>query len=158
MLMRSAALALPALVVGLLLAGCGGPGATQQSGSTASIDRAHAQFVQHLDQCTQTVGSDPRSAAVGETELAPGEREWRACAYEGLRTIMMPASTNPDLYAQLITEDQAMTDKVAAGTMTRSARQARLDALRAEIESWEATSTEQQYEHQKMRQVINGLR
>jgi hypothetical protein len=156
--MRSAALALPALLVGLLLAGCGGPGATQHSGSTASIDRAHAQFQQYLDQCTQSVGSDSRTAAVGETELAPGEQEWRACAYEGLRSIMMPASTNPGLYTQLITEDQAMTDKIAAGTMTRSARQARLDQLRAEIESREAASAEQQYEHQKMQQVINGLR
>jgi hypothetical protein len=75
------------------------------------------------------------------------EREWRSCAYEGIRTIIMPASTYSQDYAEMIAEDQVMTEKVAQGEMTRTERRARLDAMREEIAAKEAKASELSAEH-----------
>lgn len=156
--MGAATAARVAVVICGLLGACGGSNTATQPAADSAVDEAYMRFAQHLDGCTEATARDPRLATIGENELAPGERQWRSCAYDGLRSIMMPISAYPELYAQLIAEDQAMTDGIAAGTVTRSARQARLDALRSEIASREITSPEQRTEHQKMQQVINGLR
>lgn len=126
-------------VIGLLAA-CGG----QQASSTqpSKYQQAYAQFEKHLDKCSATHETDPRTAAVGENELAPREREWRTCAYDGIRTLLVPGSADPELYATLIAEDQAMTEKVANGQMTRSERRARLDEIRDNITAKEARSAE----------------
>ena len=98
------------------------------------LQRGFERFQAYLNDCSKTTGTDPRTATgVGERELVAREREWRACAYEGIRALLVPVTKYPELYAQLISEDQAMTDRVAKGTMTRSERRARLDQIRETI-------------------------
>lgn len=113
-----------------LLAACAMEKTTPQP---TRLQLAYEQFEKHLEGCSSTHQTDPRTAAAGENELAPREQEWRACAYDGVRTILMPASVDPRMLASLIEEDKAMTEKIAQGQMTRSERKARLDEIRGEI-------------------------
>ncbi len=138
--MRARGIAAIALV-GVLAACASQQGATTQEKSR--IELANEQLVAELDQCSARHDTDPRTATVGENELAPREREWRACAYEGIRAILVPASAVPEVYDELIAEDEALTDQVEAGEITRTERRARLDQLREEIAAKEARATEQ---------------
>lgn len=119
------------------------------SGTFASTDAADSTGLQpltardavgaQLERCTQTHGYDPNSVAgVGEHELAPNERAWRQCAYDAIRAY---TRSNPSVAGpcdQLILEDITMTSAIEAGTMTRSQRQERIEALVAQIEVAEA--------------------
>jgi hypothetical protein len=140
-LRRIAAVAL----VGLLAACAGEQGAPKHE--KTAVELSHERFLAYLDNCSATYGTDPRTATVGEKELVAHEREWRSCAYEGIRTIIMPASTYSQDYAEMIAEDQVMTEKVAQGEMTRTERRARLDAMREEIAAKEAKASELSAEH-----------
>jgi hypothetical protein len=118
---------------------------------------AEERFAAHLDECTARYGFDPdATAAVGDRELAPNEREWRACAYAGVDTILIPNSSVPDAYRRLVDEDRVLTEAVAAGTITRQERRERIDQLFALIGEEEAQMREA--EAAQMRMVINGLR
>lgn len=118
---------------------------------------AEERFAAHLDECTAQHGFDPdATAGVGERELAPNEREWRACAYSGVETILIPDSSVPDAYRRLIAEDRVLTDAVGAGTMTRQQRRERIEQLFAGISEEEARMRDA--EAARMRLVVNGLR
>jgi hypothetical protein len=151
------------LLAGMLasaLFGCAGPQAPAQSEATA-VERAFARFQAYLDDCSRSVGVDPRTAkAVGERELLPREREWRSCAYEGIRSQLVPATRHPELYGQLIAEDQSMTDRIAKGTMTRSERRARIEQLHEMIARKEGqTSAEiSQEQAQRNAQLVRQVR
>lgn len=127
-------------LVGLLTA-CAGEQSASMHEKTA-VEMAHERFLTYLDNCSKTYGTDPRTATVGENELVVHEQEWRACAYEGIRTIIVPASSFRQDYEKMIAEDQVMTDKVARGEMTRTERRARLDSMREEIATKEAEVSE----------------
>jgi hypothetical protein len=127
-------------LVGLLAACAGEQGAAKQE--KTAVEGSHERFLTYLDKCSATHGTDPRTATVGENELVAHEREWRSCAYEGIRTIIMPASAYSQDYAEMIAEDQVMTEMVAKGEMTRTERRARLDAMREEIAAKEAKASE----------------
>jgi hypothetical protein len=129
-----------------LLAACAGEQSAPKHEKTA-VELAYERFLTYLDNCSATYETDPRTAAVGENELVVREREWRTCAYDGIRTIVMPASTYPGDYAEMIAEDQAMTEKIAQGGMTRSERRARLDMMREEIAAKEASASEVSASH-----------
>ena len=105
------------------------------------LQQSYAKFQTYLNECSKSIGVDPRTAkGVGEHQLLPKEREWRACAYEGIRALLVPTAKHPELYGQLIAEDQSMTNQIANGTMTRSQRAARLDQLRETIAQKERQS------------------
>ena len=95
---------------------------------------------QRMADCTTVHGYDPDAATVSENALAPGEREWRACVYGAIEAEIVPATQVPDAYRGLIAEDQAMTDAIEDGRLTRSARLARLEELAAEIRAAEAAA------------------
>lgn len=135
--------ALLALIVGACASG---------SGSSAE-----ERFAAHLDECTAQYGFDPDATeGVGERELAPNEREWRACAYSGVETGLIPDSAVPDAYRRLIAEDRVLTEAVGAGTITREERRERIEELFAAIAEEEAQMRDT--EAARMRMVINGLR
>lgn len=114
---------------------------TPAESTETPLQRSYARFQTYLNDCSKNTGTDPRTATgVGERELLPREREWRTCAYEGIRALLVPTARHPELYGQLIAEDQSMTDRIAKGTMTRSERAARLDQMREMIAQKEQQS------------------
>jgi hypothetical protein len=130
------------LAVSLLASTLLGCATSPPPGDDTSLERAYARFQTYLNDCSKSIGIDPRTATgVGERELMAKEREWRSCAYEGIRAVLVPATRHPELYGQLISEDQTMTDRIAKGSMTRSERRARLEQLRETIAQKEAQSS-----------------
>ena len=74
---------------------------------------------------------------------------------------MVPALA--DRYQQLINEDITMTNAIQSGTMTRSQRRVRVEALIAQIKSAEenliqASAGEQQKQLDQVRQVVEQIR
>jgi hypothetical protein len=138
--------------------------ATEETGSPrqSALASAREQLVADLGSCTQTFGYDPK--AVGgpaENQLALHELQWRQCGYDAVRKY---AGFQPALagrYEQLINEDITMTNAIQAGTMTRSQRRQRIEALVTQIKGAEesqvqAVATEQQQETERVRQVVAG--
>jgi hypothetical protein len=125
---------------------------------------ARDKLVADLQACTKTHGYDPQKAAgLGEHELGQNELLWRQCAYDAVHGY---AQTNPDLagqYEQLINEDITMTNAVQGGAMTRAQRRERLETLISQIEAAEkqhvaAAEANAQAEHERLQQVVTGVR
>lgn len=111
------------LFVALTLCLCGGCATLSEEGAERRMDA-------HMARCSARHGYDPAAVTgVGEHELAPGEREWRACVYQGIRTLIIPQTAIPQVYENLIAQDTEMTDAIERGTLTRSQRKARIDNL-----------------------------
>lgn len=104
-----------------------------------NLEKAHQKFDQHMAECTQQLGYDPdQSDSFGDYELAPKEREWRKCVYQGIHKLLVPNTWIPDFYYRIIAEDQLMTDMIDAKQLTRAKRRERLDELVAALERKEA--------------------
>src|SRR5262249_47003480 len=96
------------------------------------------QLVAALKECTGKKGYDPdQTAGIAENVLAPNELPWRQCAYEAVRAYAKEHSSLSDLYTQLINEDVAMTTAIQQGTLTRSERRARIEALLTQLRAAE---------------------
>ncbi len=102
------------------------------------IETARTQFDQFLDKCAQQFGYvRNKELSFGDHELAPGEQQYRECAYEGVDQILIPNTTLADDYRHIVAEDKRMTDQIVAKKMTRKARRERLDKLIAAIDKKE---------------------
>ena len=96
-----------------------------------------------LQQCTGRYGYDPnQTAELAENALAPNELPWRQCAYEAVRAYAEAHPSVGDLYTQLINEDITMTTAIQQGTLTRSERRARIEALLIQIRAAEDSQIE----------------
>jgi hypothetical protein len=92
-------------------------------------------------QCTARYGYDPDTASgLGPHVLGAGEREWRECVYRGVEKYLIPNSQTPEVYRKAIAEDREMTASIAAGKITRTQRQARVQDLLEEIDRIEAAN------------------
>jgi len=100
-------------------------------------EEVRARLDAELSQCTQRFGFDPAAKDLPARALAPGERAWRECAYEGVKRQVIPNSAIPDVYLQLIGEDRMLTDRLERGEIARAERRRRLDELIARIRSAE---------------------
>ena len=115
------------VVLAVLPAGCGAPGASSDVAGTREIVRARGQLDDHMAECTKRYGYDPEAASkLASNVLGPGEREWRGCVYQGIEKYLIPRTLSPDVYRRAIAEDCKMTEAVANGEMTRAQRQARV--------------------------------
>jgi len=109
----------------LLLAGC----------QSAPVKPPAEQIDSLLTACSATFDYQPDAveAGLGPHDLAPREREWRQCVYQSVEREMLPSVLLADRLRELVAGDRAMTDEIAAGTLTRDARReqnlARLDAF-----------------------------
>jgi hypothetical protein len=146
-----------------LVSGCSSKSPTTGSAADAPI-AARDKLIADVHQCSQRYGYDPAHAqGVAENALAPQELPWRQCAYDAVRAY---ESANPALtsrYEQLIAEDIQMTTAIQQGTMTRSQRRTRIEALLAQIKSAEeaqaqATATEQARQMEQIRNVVDSAR
>lgn len=131
-----AAIVTAALAV--VVAACGIPSASRDIAGTREIVTARRQLDGYMAECTKRTGYDPEAASkLGPNVLAPGERKWRECVYQGIEKYLMPRTLSPDVYRRAIAEDRKMTDAIAKGEMTRAQRQARIQELLKEIDKLE---------------------
>jgi hypothetical protein len=144
---RALALALLALALG-----CTPPPTEPQ--------RAEKTLQDALADCTARHGYDPAGPALPDRTLAPGELAWRVCAREAIATGVIPKSSVPELYRQLIADDQRMTAAIEAGTMTRSERRLRLETSIETIRAAETRAYEDRQSKllQDMQQQTNQQR
>jgi hypothetical protein len=106
--------------------------------SRTSYEGSWQKLLTHFSACSSQHGFDPQSPQQPpQDRLAKGELDWRACAYQGIENIMIPNSTVPGLFQQLIREDKAMTARIAGGELKRSERKARVLAILEDIRSRE---------------------
>ncbi len=130
--------------------------------AAVSLEEARTRLDADLTQCTQRFGFDPAARDLPERALAPGERAWRACAYDGVKKHMVPSSSIPGVYHQLIGEDRMLTDKLDRAEITRAERRQRLEQLIERIRNTELEkiSAEQEqlsdYMDREMREVMRA--
>lgn len=120
-----------------------------------------------MKSCSEHTGYDP-DATIDEASLGENERPWRACVYEVIEEKILPITRIPDKYKMLIAEDQAMTDAIQEGRLTRSQRSNRLQQLANEISAAEAAEiaasdpkvkeVEAQRQTEFVRRMVNSLR
>ncbi len=154
-----------AAAVGLVAAGCGSSGGSSGgSAAAAPVMTARDTLNADLGACTQQFGYDPANqAAIAENALAPNELPWRDCARDAVRRY---AGAHPALagqYQQLIAADIEMTTAIEQGTMTRSERRTRLQAMIADIKAAEdaqvqASQVEQEKQMGQVRMVVDNFR
>ena len=109
-----------------------------QTASAFYMKDAHDKFRAHLAGCSARFGYNTEVAnAQGRYQLAPNELAWRDCAYEGVRSTLLPSTKHPELYTALIEKDRAMTQQIQARRMTRVQRRQQLDVSFARIEEQE---------------------
>ncbi len=114
------------------------------------------KLLTHFAGCSSVHGYDPRNLQeLPENRLGDGELEWRACAYQGVDEIMVPASSVPEMFRELIREDKTMTAKIAKGEMMRSERKARVMAVLADIHRKER---QPKAEEQRLRNLRDEFR
>lgn len=146
----------------LAAAGCAAPEAKPVR-PVPLVMESRANLLLALQRCSDEHGYDPATAQVAENALAPGELGWRECAYAALR---VHALSNPELrqqYERLIEEDRRMTAEIAAGTLTRSERQSRIDGLVRDIRVVENSRAQRDatdlrnFQIERLRGTIDGL-
>lgn len=92
------------------------------------------EFEAHLSACTQAHGYDPEfTEDLGPRDLGVGEREWRRCAYQGIRMVVVPNSSLPRLFEGVVSEDRGTTDAIGRGQATREERRQRLESRLADL-------------------------
>jgi hypothetical protein len=126
--MRHATFAATLLVGALSLAACGVTDSVPDRSPAGDLTRIELQA--HLADCTRQHGYAPdQSDALEPHALAPGEREWRACAYRAIEEVVIPRARAPENFRTLIAADRRLTDDVAAGNTARSERRQRILAM-----------------------------
>lgn len=160
--MRRSTVTLFATGFGLILAACADEASAPKPESP--IIAARQQLVADIGQCNKTYGYDPNATTgIAENQLAPHELQWRQCAYDAANKYSRAVPALADRYQQLINEDITMTNAIQSGTMTRSQRRARIEALIGEIKAAEenliqASAEEQQKQLDQVRQVVEQIR
>ncbi len=121
-----------------------------------SFQTAWQNLLDHWSKCTAEHGYDPRtSSELGKHELGKHERQWRACAYTGIETYMIPATVDPDMFRKLVRLDQEMTNQVERGELSRSARKARIREILGQIRSNE--EAHQQARFERLREIRDTM-
>jgi len=91
--------------------------------ATDNLTTLERDIKSYTERCTEVHGYDPEDVSgLGERELGPHEKEWRECLYEGIRTLIVPRSPVPHLYAEFIEQDRKMTEGIQKGAITRTHR------------------------------------
>jgi hypothetical protein len=150
-------------LIGVGIAACATPEETS-SPAVASLTAARAKLTSDLKACTAAHGYDPwTTTGVAENALAPGELEWRDCAYSATRTYARANSAMRIDYELLIRDDRNMTQQIQQGTMTRSERRAEIDARVAELKAEEerqlqAAEAADEADQQQLRNTVESLR
>lgn len=123
------------------LVACAPTTSSRDTAGTRQIVMARRQLDDHMAQCTRRYNYDPEAGSkLGPHVLAPGEREWRNCVYQGIEKYLILRTLSPDAYRRAIAEDRKMTEAIAKGEMTRAQRQARIQQMLEEIDRIEAAN------------------
>lgn len=152
------------LACSLAACSCAGPQPSPPPSSSGDILAARTELDAALHTCTNTYGYNPRQALnISEHSLAPNELAWNQCADNAVRTYEKANPKLAPMYEQLVTSYQQMTDQVAAGTLTRSERQARTQEMLQGIEKAEhaeiaAANLRQAQQSEQQKNVIDTIR
>ena len=145
------------------IAGCSSKSSSTSSTAAAPI-AARDTLIADIQQCSQRYGYDPAHVqGVAENALAPQELPWRQCAYDAVRAYEQANPALSGRYEQLIAEDIQMTTAIQQGTLTRSERRTRIEALLAQIRSAEeeqanAAAVDQARQMEQIRNVVDSAR
>ena len=127
--------AIATVVSAVVIVACGPASTSRDTAGTREIVTARRQLDDHMAECTKRYGYDPDAGAkLGANVLAPGEREWRGCVYQGIEKYLIPRTLSPDVYRRAIADDRRMTEAIAKGEMTRAQRQSRVQQMLEEID------------------------
>ncbi|MDJ0949264.1 MAG: hypothetical protein QNJ94_10100 [Alphaproteobacteria bacterium] len=130
----------PPLVLGLVCAA----GAQAANGENTVTDASYMKtafekFRGHVADCSKRHEYDPaKPPKIGKHALAPDERDWRLCYYEGVEAHLIPNSNWPEKYRELIGLDRHLTNKIVMKRATRAERDAVVGELIMTIELQEA--------------------
>ena len=131
------------LLVFLIVGAWAFQGAAQR---TQIIVDLYPEFERHVEACSAAHQFDRKLIhGVGQHELAPDEKAWRGCVYEGVEQIIVPHTDFPELYRQIVEEDRDMTEKIARRELTRFERRTRIEWLVLLIETNEAYLRQDQF-------------
>jgi hypothetical protein len=163
--MKSTTLRATMILVMLIgaIAGCSSKSPSASSAAAAPI-AARDRLIADIHQCSQRSGYDPAHVqGVAENALAPQELPWRQCAYDAVRAYEQANPALSSRYEQLIAEDIQMTTAIQQGSLTRSERRTRIEALLAQIRSAEeaqanAAAVEQARQMEQIRNVVDSAR
>ena len=123
-----------------------------------SYETSWQKLLAHFAGCSSVHGYDPRYLQdLPENRLGKGELAWRACAYQGVEEIMIPASSVPGMFRQLIQEDKTMTAKIGRGELKRSERKARVTAVLADIRRKERQPKREERKLENMREEFRDI-
>ena len=155
-------------VVATLLLGCatsGEPPASKAaSAPQAGLIEAKDRLLADVRRCSEQHGYYPKQVSgIAQNALAPGELQWRQCAYDAARRYVGQNPQMRGLYEQLIAEDIELTTAIQLGTATRTQRRARDDELLAQIQAAEQAQIkdlagESERQDEQVRQLVDGLR
>ena len=96
-----------------------------------------------LKRCSKQHGYDPdNTSSLGAHQLGVNERSYLACAYAGVRELLIPKSVVPAEYETLISKHKQMTDAVEKGELTRAEREARTREMLGDIGAKDAAERE----------------
>jgi hypothetical protein len=124
-----------AILLLFVTAACGVSNGSKDIAGTREIVKARGQLDEHMAECTKRYGYDPEAGSkLASNVLGLGEREWRACVYQGIEKYLIPRTLSPDIYRRAIAEDRKMTEALANGELTRAQRQARVQQMLEEID------------------------
>ncbi len=157
-------MALAGLVIPLLMACSGNQTASSPTATPSPVIAARDQLQANLRQCTTTTGYDPQHVTgVAENALAPHELQWRQCAYDAVHAYIQANPPMTVSYNNLVAQDIAMTTAIQQGTMTRTQRRARIEALlqqihEAENQQIQAETAAQSEQLQQVRSVVQDMR
>jgi hypothetical protein len=108
-------------------------------GATGYMAAEFKQLNAAIKLCTSKHGYDPASSQrLPRYHVSSNELKARACIYDAVQRIMVPASKNAALYTNLIAQDRALTKAVMQRRLTRSQRRARIQKLVAGIRDAES--------------------
>lgn len=147
-----------------VLAGCSNTETASTTATPSPVIAAREQLRVNLYQCTVANGYDPEKVTgVAENALAPHELQWRQCAYDAVRKYTQANPPMAMAYNNLVAEDISMTTAIQQGTMTRTQRRTRIEALLGQIHDAEnqqiqAATVAQDQQMQQVRNVVQDMR
>jgi len=125
----------------------------------AYLEKDYTAYRERLRTCTRRTGYGlAAQQSLGAYQIGRGELAWRDCAYTALRSTIVPATKNPELYLALIEQDKALTAGIREKRVTRAQREAQIAQQRDRILAVEeeANSGLTEPERERRRQFLMG--
>ncbi|TNF92617.1 MAG: hypothetical protein EP297_13160 [Gammaproteobacteria bacterium] len=119
----------------------------------ATANAEKGKLEKEVERCAAEHSYDRGNTAnLGQHQLAPTERVYLDCVYEGMNKRVIPKALLPDDYRKLISSYKQMTDAVEKGELTRAERTTHAK------EKLEAIWAKESVEREKRIQELDSMR